>query len=243
MRRARSVLVVTGAGMSADSGLPTYRGVGGLYDRGPTADGVAIEEALSGTMLLQRPELCWKYLQEIERSTRGREPNAGHRALVAMEAHFDRLTVLTQNVDGFHRAAGSSDVIEIHGNLQCLHCTACPYEVGRPEYVNLQIPPLCPWCAAPIRPRVVLFGEALPEAECGRLHQVLAQGPDLVLSVGTSSVFPYIVQPVLLAARQDRPTVEINPGDTEVSDLVRYRIRNRAARVLPALLELLKARP
>ncbi|HWY23991.1 MAG TPA: Sir2 family NAD-dependent protein deacetylase, partial [Nevskia sp.] len=128
LRQARSVLVITGAGMSADSGLPTYRGVGGLYDSGPTDDGVAIEEALSGEMMRTRPELCWKYLGEIERACRGCQPNAGHRVLAELAPAYQLFTVLTQNVDGFHRMAGSRDLIEIHGNLHRLHCGFCSYE-------------------------------------------------------------------------------------------------------------------
>jgi len=239
LRRARRVLVITGAGLSADSGLPTYRGVGGLYDGGPTADGVEIEDALSGAMMRERPELCWKYLGEIERACRGREPNAGHRVLAALAPAYQRFTVLTQNVDGFHRRAGSRDLIEIHGNLHRLHCSFCPYEVEVDDYAALAIPPSCPYCAGLVRPRVVLFGEALPPAELERLYQVMEDGVDLVLSIGTTSVFPYIAQPVIAAARRGLPTAEINPGGSEVSHLVRHRIRERAATALQQLQDLL----
>lgn len=241
LRRARRVLVITGAGMSADSGLPTYRGVGGLYDSGPTADGVAIEDALSGEMMRGRPELCWKYLGEIERACRGRQPNAGHRVLAALAPAYERFTVLTQNVDGFHRMAGSTDLIEIHGNLHRLQCGFCPYEEELADYSGLQIPPLCPYCAGLVRPRVVLFGEALPRPELERLYQLIEQGSDLVISIGTTSVFPYIAQPVIAAARRGLPTAEINPGGSEVSHLVRWRIRERAAAALEQLQALLAA--
>ncbi|MBL6751269.1 MAG: NAD-dependent protein deacylase [Nevskia sp.] len=241
LRGARRVLVITGAGMSADSGLPTYRGVGGLYDAGPTAEGVPIEEMLSGEMLRSRPELCWKYIHEIESATRGRQPNAGHHALAAMARGFQRFTVLTQNVDGFHRRAGSRDLIEIHGNLKVLHCTDCPYEREVHDYSGLSIPPLCPWCAGLVRPRVVLFGEALPQREVMRLYQAMAEGVDAVLSIGTTSVFPYIAEPVLTAADKGLITAEINPGESEVSDVVGFRIRERAAAALAALGDLLEA--
>lgn len=239
LRRARRVLVITGAGMSADSGLPTYRGVGGLYDTGPTADGLAIEDALSGGMMRERPELTWKYLGEIERACRGRQPNAGHHVLAALAPAYAQFTVLTQNVDGFHRLAGSRDLIEIHGNLHRLHCSFCAYETDVADYSGLDIPPSCPYCAGLVRPRVVLFGEALPGAELERLVQVIEEGTDLVISIGTTSVFPYIAQPVIAAARRGLPTAEINPGDSEVSHLVRYRVRERAAAALRQLQELL----
>jgi len=237
--RARRVLVITGAGMSADSGLPTYRGVGGLYDKGPTADGVAIEEALSGEMMRTRPELCWKYLGEIEQACRGRQPNAGHQVLAELAPRYQQFTVLTQNVDGFHRLAGSRDLIEIHGNLHRLYCTFCPYEIEVQDYSGLEIPPSCPYCAGLVRPRVVLFGEALPLRELERLQQVIEQGVDLVISIGTTSVFPYIAQPVIVAARRGIATAEINPGASEVSHLVRYRVREGAAVALQKLRELL----
>lgn len=240
LRRARRVLVITGAGISADSGLPTYRGTGGLYDSGPTAEGVAIEDALSGTMLRRNPALCWKYLGEIERASRGREPNAGHRALAALAPRYERFTVLTQNVDGFHRRAGQGDLIEIHGDLHGLHCTACAYEAEVADYADLSLPPACPDCGALVRPRVVLFGEALPQAAITRLEAALREGPELVLSVGTSSAFPYISQPVWLAARAGLPTAEINPGESEVSGFVRHRIRMGAAAALSELAALLQ---
>ena len=243
LARARRVLVITGAGISADSGLPTYRGVGGLYDNGPTADGVPIEEALSGPMLRARPELTWKYLGEIEQACRGRQPNDGHRILAGWAPAYEQFTVLTQNVDGFHRQAGSADLIEIHGNLHRLHCTFCPYEIEVADYTAFDVPakgpPACPYCAGLLRPRVVLFGEALPEAEIGRLYAVIEQGVDLVISIGTTSVFPYIAQPVIAAARRGAATAEINPGSSEVSHLARYRIREGAAAALRQLRELL----
>jgi len=239
LARARRVLVITGAGISADSGLPTYRGVGGLYGNGPTADGVAIEEALSGAMMRTRPELCWKYLGEIEQACRGRQPNAGHEVLAALAPRYEQFTVLTQNIDGFHRNAGSRDLIEIHGNLHQLHCSSCPYETEVRDYDGLDLPPSCPYCAGLVRPRVVLFGEALPERELSRLYRVIEQGVDLVISIGTTSVFPYIAQPVIAAARKGVPTAEINPGASEVTHLVRYRIRERAAAALQQLREML----
>src|SRR5918911_4177898 len=117
LRRSRSLLFITGAGMSADSGLPTYRGVGGLYDAGETEEGFPIEAVLSGEMFRHRPGWTWKYLRQIERACRGATCNRGHVVIAEMERHFPRVWTLTQNVDGFHRAAGATNVIAIHGNL------------------------------------------------------------------------------------------------------------------------------
>lgn len=239
--RARRVLVITGAGISADSGLPTYRGVGGLYEDAGTEDGIAIEEALSGAMLRRRPELTWKYLLQIAEACAGREPNAGHRALVEMAGRFERFTVLTQNVDGLHSRAGSRDLIEIHGNLRRIWCETCGFEQRDPELRRLDGLPACPCCGASLRPDVVLFGEQLPPAAVARLEQVLDEGVDFVISVGTSSGFPYIAGPVAQAARAGLATLEINPARTEVSHLVRYRLQARAAQALPNLCELLRS--
>jgi NAD-dependent deacetylase len=232
---ARSALVITGAGLSADSGLPTYRGIGGLYDRATTDEGYAIEDALSGTMLRLQPEVCWKYIAQIEAACRGAKPNFAHEAIARLEARLPRLWVLTQNVDGLHAAAGSKNVLEIHGNVGRLHCTRCAWRVVVPDYSALELPPSCPDCGGLVRPAVVLFGEALPVDVTRRLFEELARGFDLVLSVGTTSAFPYIAEPMLAAARRGVPAVEINPGETEVSHVATHRLRVGAAEAFRAL--------
>src|SRR5574343_1955841 len=141
LAQARRVLFITGAGISADSGLPTYRGVGGLYDSAVTAEGLRIEEALSGEVFALHPEITWKYLIQIEESCRGALPNAAHRAIAQLERHLERVMVFTQNVDGLHRAAGSTDIVEIHGNLQELACTACDHEEVAGDMSGREIPP------------------------------------------------------------------------------------------------------
>ncbi len=233
---ARRVLVITGAGLSAESGLPTYRGVGGLYqDRNATEEGVPIEVALSGQMLLDNPDLCWRHIARIEAACRGALPNSAHRAIARLERPGREVCVLTQNVDGLHAAAGSTRVIDLHGDVHKLACTRCAWRLTTPDYAHLTLPPACPACGHLVRPEVVLFGEQLPLDKLWTLRQELRQGFDLVLSVGTTSVFPYIAQPVLDAARQGTPTVEINPGDTEVSHAVAVRLRTGAALAFQAL--------
>ena len=127
VRDADSVLFVTGAGLSADSGLPTYRGVGGLYNDADTEHGLPIEVALSGQVFRQRPDISWKHIRDIEQACRGARPNAAHRFMAALEATKPRVWTLTQNVDGLHRAAGSQRLIEIHGRIGSLLCTACDW--------------------------------------------------------------------------------------------------------------------
>ncbi|MBC9072744.1 NAD-dependent deacylase [Thauera sp. CAU 1555] len=232
---AQRILFITGAGISADSGLPTYRGIGGLYHERLTAEGLSIEEALSGEMMTHRPDICWRYIAEIEANCRGAQPNAAHRLIAALEHEKPAVWVLTQNVDGLHRAAGSRKLIEIHGTVHHLRCTECPHERDVPDFSGLALPPACPVCGGLLRPDVVLFGEMLPQQGMDRLEAVLLGGIDLVVSIGTTSVFPYIAGPVWWAQQQGIPSIEINPGDTEVSRLVTHRLRMGAADALTAI--------
>lgn len=230
-----NILVITGAGISADSGLPTYRGVGGLYNTGQTEEGYAIEDILSIEMFERRPELTWKYLLELEKSSRGRRPNAAHEALAYLEKKKKRLWVLTQNVDGFHHMAGSEKLVEIHGNLHRLSCTVCEHEEERDDYIGLELPPACPQCAGLIRPQVTLFGEALPYEATRVYEREMNRGFDCVVVIGTSAVFPYIYGPVVEAARHGIPTLEINPDRTELSKIVRHFLPGKAAESMLAI--------
>ncbi len=234
-QNAQRVLFVTGAGMSADSGLPTYRGIGGLYHDENTPEGVSIEEALSGGMLRRNPALCWKYIGQIEAACRGAKPNPGHCAITALESPQREVWVLTQNVDGLHQEARNPRVIPIHGDVHDLLCTQCTWTTRVPDYSGLTLPPACPECEGLVRPRVVLFGEMLPDREITTLQTQLSLGFDLVFSVGTTSVFPYIAQPIALARHWGIPSVEINPGPTQVSRHVTEKIEEKAASFLERL--------
>jgi NAD-dependent deacetylase len=239
LREADSALFITGAGVSAESGLPTYRGVGGLYEDVAVDEGLPIEVVLSGQMMVANPALCWKYITQIEANCRGAQFNRAHTIIAALEERIDRVVVLTQNVDGFHLDAGSTRVIEIHGNLRKLLCTKCTWRMEVEGYAGLGHPPTCPSCGGSVRPDVVLFGEWLPQGAVAALGTELSRGFDLVLSVGTTSLFPYIAEPVVRAARAGLPTVEINPGKSEVSNLVDVRLRERAVAALEAVWEAL----
>ena len=237
LNSARRVLFITGAGISADSGLPTYRGLGGLYENDLTEEGMPIEEALSGEMLRRRPVIPWKYLAAIERNCRSVGPNPAHRIIAAWEKELPYVMTLTQNIDGLHCAAGSENVIEIHGNVHRLRCEYCGFRETVDSLAGRELPPACPQCGKFIRPEVVLFGEMLPEDELNRYYDALAKGFDLVFSIGTTSVFPYIAQPVIQAIRQDVPSVEVNPGRTHLSEYVAYQLPLGAAAALTAIAE------
>lgn len=236
LRAAERILIITGAGLSADSGLPTYRGVGGLYN-GHTEDGLPIETALSGPMLHLDPALCWKYLAEIGRACVTARPNAGHVAIAELQRRKVNCWVLTQNVDGYHLAAGSPPerLIEIHGTLSPLFCMAC----GEPSnelnaHLNRPLPPRC-GCGGALRPPVVLFDEMLPESALARLREVSARGFDAVVAVGTSASFAYIVEPLLRARHGGGFTAQIDPAASELSLMVDVHVAARASDVLPQL--------
>jgi NAD-dependent deacetylase len=235
LRGCKSLLFITGAGLSADSGLPTYRGIGGLYETGDAEDQRPIEEVLSGRGLLARPELAWKHLLRIEQGCRGARPNRGHDVIAEMERHFERAWVLTQNVDGFHRQAGSRQVIDIHGDLHSLRCLSCPYEQTVEDYAGFSLPPRCPEYEGVLRPKVVLFGEQLPMRQLATYYAEIPRGFDLIFSIGTTSVFPYIAEPVVAAWHERKPSVEINPGETEVSAFATIKLRLEASAALEAI--------
>lgn len=238
LRDARRVAVLTGAGMSAASGLPTYRGIGGLYNDFEIEQGMPIEEILHASTLARDPALCWKYIAKIAAACRGAQPNAGHTVLAAWDARFD-LHVITQNVDGFHRRAGSRNVIELHGNLGDFFCLDCAARFDATTLDVDVLPPRCIKCDGLVRPNVVLFGEMLPPQALQRYEHELMRGFDVIFAIGTTAGFPYIHDPIVTAARRGVATVEINPDVTPLSEIVAHRIMAPADTALSQLDRLL----
>ncbi|MBX3460967.1 MAG: NAD-dependent protein deacylase [Planctomycetes bacterium] len=238
-----SIGVITGAGISAESGIPTYRGKGGIYDDPEQGDRTI--EALSAPTLRMDPDRAWQAIAKIAGAAHGAKPNAAHYALVEIERKASRFFLLTQNVDGFHAQAGSRNLIDIHGDTFKLLCMQCGWrgELGRvaghepciQTIVATGKAPLCR-CGGTIRPDVVFFGEMLPMAKVLRLHaEFYDNPPEAVISVGTSSMFPYIVEPVLLAAQRGKLTIEINPEETEISAHVDFHLKAKAGEALTAI--------
>lgn len=241
---AERILFVTGAGLSADSGLPTYRGVGGLYEDRDTDDGVPIEVALSGSMFAIRPDLTWRYLWEIGASCAGAEPNDAHGFIARLTRERPESWVLTQNVDGLHRRADTRNLVELHGHAFDLLCSRCGREQDTAGLINgysgapPDLPPRCE-CGGVVRPDVVLFEEALPAKAVEALDRLESMRFDVVLAVGTSAMFGYVVRPITRASAAGVPTVEINPGTTDLTNFVRFRLpvpASEAARRLAARL-------
>jgi len=221
-------LVLTGAGVSAESGLATFRGPGGLWaGRDPLE--LATAEAFA-----RDPEEVWRFYAWRRARAAAAEPNAAHRALAALERRRGDHTLVTQNVDGLHERAGSRRVVRLHGTLWRSRCVRDGHESDDTRAEFDVWPPRCA-CGGLLRPAVVWFGEALPEAELESAQRA-ARGAALVLVVGTSSlVHPAAALPAIAHAA-GAYVVEINPERTPLSDRVDERLVGPAGVVLPALL-------
>ena len=239
-RTAGSILFITGAGISADSGLPTYRGVGGIYEQLSTADGIPIEEALSATIFEARPDITWKYLWQLGAASARAKPNLAHRAIAKLETTKQNVWVMTQNVDGLHRAAGTKQLVEVHGYIFDLICTQChrPYSATQMLHgykAEVPLPPHCPKCSGVVRPQIVLYEENLSTKVEAALVRLGRTSFDLVVSIGTTAVFSYIYRHVLRARSSSVPCVEINPAETDISYLYSHRLRMSAVDAMGAI--------
>ena len=225
---ARHVCVLTGAGISAESGVPTFReaqtGLWAKYDPLELATPEAFE---------RDPELVWRWYQWRRDLVAKAAPNAGHRALAELESLVPRLTLVTQNVDGMHQRAGSSDVIEFHGNIFTNRCFADGRIV---EDAGDDGVPTCPDCGAYARPGVVWFGEAIPE---DALHTSFAAAGDcdVFLSIGTSALVYPAAGLADVAIDAGAITIEVNPSPTGQSESYTASLRGNAGVVLPKLVE------
>lgn len=227
---ADRVTVLTGAGMSADSGVPTFRDAQtGLWSRFDPMQ-LASPEGFRAD-----PPLVWRWYAWRRERIRQAQPNAGHLALAAAAARLPSLRLVTQNVDGLHQRAGSRDVIELHGNLMGTRCLAgCGVAYGEAQALPAGEPPRCPACGAWLRPDVVWFGEALDPQRLAAAEAV-AQGCDLMLVVGTSGlVYPAAGLPARARAAGARVVI-VNPEPTGLDDEAHLTLRGTAAQVLPRL--------
>jgi NAD-dependent deacetylase len=228
LRRSSRTVVLTGSGISAESGVPTFREAQiGLWERFDPRE-LATPEAFE-----RDPGLVWDWYAWRRKLVGQAAPNQGHLALAGMQYVAQNLTLVTQNVDGLHQRAGSRDVIELHGNILRTRCSVEGVEVD--EYEESGSLPVCPSCGAPLRPDVVWFGEMLPPAALDAASEA-ARGADLFLSVGTSSlVYPAAALPYE-ALESGATLVEINPGETPLTPHADLVLRGPAGDVLPRLI-------
>jgi NAD-dependent deacetylase len=231
--RARKVAVLTGAGISAESGVPTFRGGGGA--RMWTWRGRPVTELSSAELMQTDPKLVWEWFDYRRGLLLHVAPNPGHHALAKWEQRFDTFTLITQNIDDLHRSAGSLNVLEVHGNIWRARCLRCSSTFEARE-TPLEEVPQCFVCGSPARPDVVLFGEMLPEAIFERAEEA-ASRCDLFFVIGTSAVvYPAAGLPVS-AKQAGARVIEVNPEMTDISFLADYTVLGRAGEVLPQFLK------
>jgi NAD-dependent protein deacetylase/lipoamidase len=228
--RAQNVLVLTGAGVSAESGVPTFRG------GGQTAvwKGMPFDVISSGAMLERDLPAVWDWFNYRRGMLRSLKPNAAHEAIARWQDRFNGFTLVTQNVDGLHRAAGSRDVIELHGSVWRARCVLCNGKCDLDQAGFEEGVPSCRECGSAMRPDVVLFGEMLPP---GAFEQAArrAEGCELCFVVGTSAVvYPAALVPEI-ARDAGAYVVEVNPESTPLSNLCDEVLTGKAGEVLPLL--------
>ncbi len=237
LRASRSPVVLTGAGVSKESGIATFRdALTGLWSRYNPA------QLATPTAFQRDPKLVWDFYQHRREIARQAVPNPGHRALAALERSFPGLTIITQNVDDLHEAAGSGHVVRLHGLLDANRCSAncrgnpTPVELGTDD-PDVSGPPPCPYCGAPVRPDVVWFDELLPSAALNTADRAIAQA-DLMLIVGTSGVvYPAAEMPVA-AQRHGARLIEVNPLESTLTPIVDIWLPGASGETLPRLIAL-----
>lgn len=235
LRSAKQITVLTGAGVSKESGIPTFRdaldGLWACFD--PTQ--LATPQAFNTD-----PKLVWDFYEYRRDLMRPAEPNAGHFALAALQRRFPTLRIITQNVDDLHERAGSTDVIRLHGSIAHNKCSAdCQ---GSPTRVDVSLltwdkasgPPPCPYCGRPLRPDVVWFGEMLPRTALERALE-LARASDVMLVVGTSGMVSPSAEMPSVVKQYGGVVIEVNPEHSAISRIVDVHIQGASGIVLPQL--------
>lgn len=229
LKKAQKYVFVTGAGISQESGIPTFRGKDGLWRKYDPMQLATIEA------FRENPKLVWEWYDERRRNILAAKPNLGYMAIVDLEK-FKQVSILTQNIDGLHQRAGSKNVLELHGSIITIKCTVCDFKEKIIDNFS-EFPPLCK-CGNILRPGVVWFGEELPQTvwKNAILH---ASSCDIMIVVGTSlAVSPANLLP-LYAKQNDAILIEVNPEITPMSDKMDLVLRSSAAIALPKLLKII----
>ena len=225
LRRAGSVFVLTGSGISAESGLPTFRGAGGLWRTH------RVEELASPQGFARDPRLVWTWYNERRAAHARAEPNAAHRALAELERRCADFTLATQNVDSLHLRAGSRNVLELHGQLREARCTGCAFR--RPLDDDFDVAAIEHDCGGRLRPDIVWFGEPLP-AEVWAAAAQAAQRAEVVLVIGTSGIV-HPAASLATAYARDAYVIEVNPEETAITEAVDVSLRGAATALVPEL--------
>ncbi len=236
LRQARHVVVFTGAGVSAESGIPTFRDESGYWGD------VDPEDFATRAGFRRDPALVWGWYESRRKQVMRSQPNPAHIAIARLARYIEQLTVVTQNIDDLHERAGCAEVLHLHGSFFAPRCFACarPYSkpLDSPDLVSSeprQEPPRCARCNGRIRPGVVWFGEQL-QREMYQPAQRAAQKCDVLFSIGTSSlIYPAASLPFETAAR-GIPVVQVNPSATDLDAKAKFNLRGQAGDIMPRLL-------
>lgn len=233
---AHSAIALTGAGVSAESGIPTFRGEGGLWREYDPVKVSSIDTFLAD------PAAYWRVSRERGRVALAARPNAGHRALAAMEEAGHLVAVVTQNTDGLHQDSGSRHVIELHGSgrtVQCLDCGAREARSEVQDRLEIELPPRCRSCGGSrLKPTVVLFGEPMPRDAIDEAF-ALARVADVVLVVGSSLVVYPAAEVPLVAVQSGARMILVNAEPTPFDEVAEVVIRGRSGEVLPSIVSLM----
>lgn len=228
LTQARRVTVLTGAGISADSGVPTFRGTDGLW-RNFRAEDLATPEAFE-----RDPRLVWEWYNWRRELIATKQPNQAHEALAILEGQVKDFWLITQNVDGLHRAAGSTKLSEIHGNIWKVRCTGCG-TIADNRDVPMRLLPSCSGCESLLRPHIVWFGESLAPEDINRIYAAL-EGCEVLLIVGTSGLVYPAASFAPIAKSAGAFVVEVNLDSTPNSNLVDISLQGRAKDLVPLLI-------
>ncbi|MGE3152165.1 MAG: NAD-dependent deacylase [Nitrospiraceae bacterium] len=228
LTQARRVTVLTGAGISADSGVPTFRGTDGLW-RNFRAEDLATPEAFE-----RDPRLVWEWYNWRRELIATKQPNQAHEALTILERQVKDFWLITQNVDGLHRAAGSTKLSEIHGNIWKVRCTGCG-TIADNRDVPMRLLPSCSGCESLLRPHIVWFGESLAPEDINRIYAAL-EGCEVLLIVGTSGLVYPAASFAPIAKSAGAFVVEVNLDSTPNSNLVDISLQGRAKDLVPLLI-------
>lgn len=232
LKNAASVVFFTGAGVSAESGIATFRGTDGICNK------LNPQELANFDAFMRNPDRVWECYQYRRQIINQSKPNPAHLAIAEFQDYFNEVVVVTQNVDNLHRRAGSRTVYELHGNIEKNYCIKCKKKYNSPDFTFYDKVPKCE-CGGLIRPDIVWFGEMLPEDEF-TASETAAERCDIIFVVGTSAVVYPAAQIPLIAKRFNSYLVEVNIEETEISALCDYTLPGRAGDILPKVLEEVK---